>query len=97
MCESIQFLETLQHDNPDRPRFTIRSGVYENLEISFRGQVMCIPMAEVLTFTRRWDADFESRRAARQVEGSLVLFPYPLMSVNMNDPDFGNLHWWPEP
>ena len=48
MIESAQFLESLEHDNPDRPRFTIKPGLYENMEIGFRGQVMCVPMAEVL-------------------------------------------------
>lgn len=31
MIESDQFLESLEHDNPDCPRFTIKHGVYENL------------------------------------------------------------------
>ena len=39
MIESAQFLESLEHDNLDRPRFTIKPGLYENLEIGFRGQV----------------------------------------------------------
>ena len=52
MHESAQFLESLEHDNSDRPRFRIKPKSYENLEISFGGQVMCIPMAEVLAFAR---------------------------------------------
>ena len=96
MIESAQFLESLEHDNPYRPRFTIKPGLYENLEIGFRGQVMCVPMAEVLVFARRWEADFESRRQAQQDSGRLCLFPYSLMNTNLNDPDIRSLRWWPE-
>ncbi len=96
MHESAQFLETLEHDNPDRPRFSIKPNGYENLQISFNGQVMCVPMAEVLLFARRWEADFEARRKAQRSKGALCLFPYNLMKTNLNDPDLRNLHWWVE-
>ena len=96
MPESAQFLESLEHDNPDRPRFRIKPKCYENLETTFRGQVMFIPMAEVLLFARRWEADFESRRQAQQDSGKLCLFPYSFMNTNLNDPDIKNLRWWVE-
>ena len=96
MVECAQFLESLEHDNPDRPRFTIKPGLYENLEIGFRGQVMCVPMAEVLVFARRWEADLKAQGAERKCATTLALFPYPLMSVNLNDPDVRNLRWWPD-
>ena len=96
MRESAEFLATLEHDNPDRPRFRIKPSRYENLEIGFNGQVMCIPMAEVLLFARRWEADFESCRQAQQDSGQLCLFPYSLMNTRQNDPDVANLRWWPD-
>jgi hypothetical protein len=96
MVESAQFLESLEHDNPDRPRFTIKPGVYENLEIEFHGQLMCVPIAEVLAFARQWEADLKAQRAGRKEATTLALFPYPLMSVNLNDPDVRNLRWWPD-
>lgn len=96
MHEAAQFLESLEHDNPHRPRFRIKPKCYENLEIAFHGQVMCIPMAEVLLFARRWEADFELRRQAQQDSGQLCLFPYNLMNTNLNDPDRRNLRWWVE-
>ena len=77
MIESAQFLESLEHDNPDRPRFTIKPGLYENLEIGFRGQVMCVPMAEVLAFARRWEADLKAQRAERKVRRPWPRFPTP--------------------
>ena len=97
MIESTQFLESLQHDNPERPRFAIKRGGYENLEIGFRGQVMCIPMAEVLVFVQRWQADQDSQRAARAGPPTLSICPYPLMNVQLNDPDARSRRWWPEP
>ena len=97
MAESAQFLESLQHDNPERPRFTIRRGVYENLEIELHGQVMRIPMAEVLAFARRWEADQAAQRAAQKGAPTLAIFPYPLMRSKLDDPDIKNLRWWPEP
>ena len=96
MVESAQFLESLEHDNPDRLRFTIKPGLYENLEIGFRGQVMCVPMAEVLVFARRWEVDLKAQRAGQKDTTTLALFPYPLMNVNLNDPDVRNLRWWPD-
>ena len=96
MAESAKFLEALEHDNPGRPRFRIKPKVYENLEISFAGQVMWIPMAEVLLFARRWEVDFESRRAAQQASGKPCLFPCSLMNTNVNDPDCRDRRWWPE-
>ena len=96
MVESAQFLESLEHDNPDRPRFTIKPGVYESLEIGFCGRFICLPMAEVLTFARRWEADLQAQRAERKGATTLALFPYPLMSVKMNDPDVRDLCWWPD-
>jgi len=101
MTESTRFLESLQHDNPDRPRFTIKCGVHENLEIGSRGQVMCIPIAESPEFARRCEADQKSQRTAQvrvrvRVPGLLV-HPYPIMSANLGDPDIRNLRWWPDP
>ncbi len=96
MRESAEFFETLEHDNPQRPRFRIKPSGYENLEISFNGQVMCIPMTEVLLFARRWEADFKLKDEAARRKGDLCLFPYNLMNARMNDPDVGNLRWWPE-
>ena len=94
MRESAEFLETLEHDNPDRPRFRIKLSGYDNLEISFSGQVMCIPMAEVLLFSRRWEADFELKDEAARRRGELCLFPYNLMNAGMNDPDVRDVPWW---
>ena len=96
MIESAQFLESLEHDNPDRPRFTIKPGVYEKLEIGFRGQVVYVPIAEVLLFARRWEADLKAQRAERKDATNLALFPQPLMSVNLNDPDVRDLRWGPD-
>jgi len=97
MTESTQFLESLEHDNPDRPRFKIKRGVYENLQIDFRGQVMCIPMAELLAFARRWEADQKSQQTARVGVPGLGVHPYPIMSASLDDPDIRNLRWWTDP
>ena len=93
MAESHEFLGSLEHTNPARPRFAIKRGVYPMLEITHDGQQLQVPMAEVLEFAHRWHADRESQRAARQSAGGLDLFPYPLMSVSFNDPDVQGLAW----
>lgn len=94
MRESAEFLATLEHNNPHRPSFKIKPSGYENLEISFNGQVMCIPMAEVLLFARRWEADFKLKDEAARRRGELCLFPYNLMNAGMNDPDVRDVPWW---
>lgn len=65
-----------------------------SIEVSFNGQVMCIPMAEVLLFARRWEADFELKDEAARRRGELCLFPYNLMNAGMNDPGVRDVPWW---
>ncbi len=93
MAESPEFLRSLEHTNPLRPRFAIRRDGYPMLEVQYNGQQSQIPMAEVLEFARRWSADYESRQAARQLAGGLAVFPYPLMNVSLNDRDVRGLAW----
>ena len=63
------------------------------LEISQDGQVMRVPMAEILNFARRWDADFEARRLAQAGEGRLFRFPYSLLNTRLTDPDCIDVGW----
>lgn len=90
MSESKEFLESLAHDNPERPRFTINNG---NLEISLKGNAVTIPMAEVLGFAGRWNADFEKARDKARLEGRMMLYPYSLLNTRLTDPDAQNIRW----
>ena len=92
--ESAEFLRSLEHSNPDRPTFSIKRGVYPMLEISNGDQRMHVPMAEVLEFARRWRADHDAQRPARIASGKLDIFPYPLMSTRLTDPDCSSIGWW---
>ena len=88
MIESKDFLESLNHNNPVRPQFAIGTGMYAQLTITHQDQVMRLPIAEVLSFAQRWSADQDRKRETKGVEGvGLRIFPYPLYSVNMKDPD----------
>lgn len=86
MHESVEFLSSLDHTNPHRPKFRIIPGP-DDLEITFKGQVMVVPIAEVLDFANRWDADHEAKRPAAIAKGHLFLHPYPLYNVRLQDPD----------
>jgi hypothetical protein len=57
MHESAAFLASLEHDNPDRPRFGIVPATDTQLEIMLRGQRMLVPISEVLSFAARWRSD----------------------------------------
>lgn len=91
MFESDKFLRSMQHDNPLRPRFTIKPAEYSTmLEIVFQGQRMEVPISEILSFAARWNVD-QDERAALGPPG-LRLRPYPIYDMNLNDPDLGE--WW---
>ena len=94
--ESAEFLQSLEHSNSARPKFSIKRGGYPMLEISHGGQCMQVPMAEILIFARRWQSDHDSRREVRRASGMLDLFPYPLMNTRLNDPDCIGVAWWVE-
>ena len=64
------------------------------LEIVQDGKLMQVPMAEILNFARRWEADYEARRQAPDRPPSFFIFPYPFMETNMNDPDCVEVGWW---
>jgi hypothetical protein len=87
--ESADFLKSLQHDNPLRPRFTIKPAKFDtSLEIQHLGQCVEVPVSEVLAFAARWQAD-----RAKQISGEptprLRIHPYPLYSMRVTDPDGG--------
>ena len=92
MHESEDFLKSLVHENPLRPRFTIKPAECETLlEIQHLGQRLEVPISEILTFAARWNAD----RAERESQDStphLCIHPYPLYNMRMNDP--GRAKWW---
>lgn len=92
MRESERFLKSLLHENPLRPRFTIKPAEYETLlEIQHLGQRLEVPISEILAFAARWNAD----RAERESQDStprLRIHPYPLHNTHMNDPD--RAKWW---
>lgn len=87
MHESARFLRSLEHRNPERPRFFIDPTGYENLEIRHRGQSIRLPMAEVLAFARRWEADAWSRHESASVRRTLSTDAHPLRNVRPDDPD----------
>ena len=87
MRESTSFLKSLEHDNPHRPRFTIKPAeVNTMLEIQFLGQRMEVPISEVLSFAARWQADHDAQ-IAQDPSPRLLNYPYPLYSVRPDDPD----------
>lgn len=63
------------------------------LEISLNGQAMQVPMAEILSFARRWEADYAALQRTPPRSTSLPVFPYPLMDTNVNDPDCIDVEW----
>ncbi len=85
--ESTDFLHSLEHTNPLRPKFSIMRAGYPKLEISLGGQVIQVPMAEILEFARRWQADHDAQRNSRIASGRLDIYPYPLMCTSTADPD----------
>lgn len=87
MFESPEFIASLNHTNPERPRFTIGTGMDARVLIEFNGQSLAVPIAEILKFARRWEADFERQRAKEKQAGRLGLFPYPLYGTRLDDPD----------
>ena len=87
MVESTEFLSSLEHTNPDRPRFSIRPGLDAMLEIEHRGQSIQLPLSEILNFASRWQADYSEREKQIQSAKDLCRFPYPLYNVHLNDPD----------
>ena len=94
--ESEKFLLSLEHSNTLRPKFSIKRSGYPILEISWDGKTMQVPMAEILNFARRWEADYEARRQAPERPETFSIFPYPLMETKMNDPDCIEVGWWVE-
>lgn len=96
MYESITFLKSLEHTNPHRPRFEIGTGMDTPLAITHHGQCLSVPIAEILEFARRWREDFEEQRARRIAEGvhGLQLYPYPLYSTRLTDPDCADVERW---
>ena len=94
MHESPDFLQSLNHNNPFRPRFVIKPDEFETLlEISYRGRCMEVPISEILSFAARWQGDRERRRAEDPCVG-LWLHPYPLNHTRISDADCPN--WWVE-
>lgn len=91
--ESEKFLRSLEHTDPLRPIFSIKHKGYPMLEISHDGKSMQVPMAEILNFARRWEADYQAQREIRKEINRLYFFPYPLMNINMNDPDAIEIGW----
>ena len=91
--ESPEFLQSLDHQIPLRPKFSIRHEGYAMLEISQDRQVMSVPMAEILNFARRWEADLKARRLAHIWSGRLSLFPYSLLNTRLTDPDCIDVRW----
>lgn len=58
----------------------------------FRGTTFMIE--EVLSFAQTWRADQDRKWETKGVEGaSLRIFPYPLYSANMEDPDAMVVGW----
>ena len=91
--ESEKFLRSLEHTNALRPKFSIKHEGYPMLEISQDEKSMQVPMAEILSFAQRWRADYEAQREARSDSTKLAVYPYPLYSTNMNDPDVVDVGW----
>jgi len=92
MRESAEFLASLEHDNPGRPVFRIVPAVVDTqLEISFHGQRMLLPIAEVLHFAVRWQADQDMQRAAKAPHTTLRIHPYPIFGARMIDSDVPGL------
>lgn len=93
MIESEEFLNSLNHSNPDRPHFAIGLGTDAQLTISHQGQVMHVPISEVLSFAQRWNADQDHQWATGKKAGGLRIFPYPLYRVRMQDADCVGVGW----
>jgi len=94
MYESAEFLESLKHQNPMRPRFTIKPAEHVTmLEIQHLGELLKVPISEILAFASRWKADRE-RQDSKASTPRLRIHPYPLYNIRMDDPDRAN--WWAE-
>ena len=57
---------------------------------------MEVPIAEILNFARRWEADREAQRA-RPTRTGLNLYPYPMYGTRVDDPDCLEVGWSVEP
>jgi hypothetical protein len=95
MIESENFSDSLNHSNPARPHFAIGTGMDAQMTITHQGQVMQLPIAEVLSFVQRWNADQDHQWETGMKRAGLRLFPYPLHSVRMTDPDAVGVSWGP--
>ena len=89
MHESADFLLSLPHDNPLRPRFTIKPAKFDtSLGIQHLGQSIEVPISEVLAFAARWQAD-RAKQVSEDPTPRLRIHPYPLYSTRVIDPDGG--------
>ena len=89
MHESADFLNSLQHDNPLRPRFIIKPAKFDtSLEIQHLGQSIEVPISKVLAFAARWQAD-RAKQVSEDPTPRLRIHTYPLYSTPVIDPDGG--------
>ena len=87
MHESADFLESLQHDNPNRPQFTIKPAEFDTmLEIQYLGQRMEVPISDVLHFAARWQADRQKQESEGPIP-RLRRHPYPLYDTQLDNAD----------
>ena len=89
MHESADFLLSLPHDNPLRPRFTVKPAKFDtSLELQHLCQSIEVPISEVLAFAARWQAD-RAKHFLEEPTPRLHIHPYPLYSARVIDPDGG--------
>ena len=93
MHESPEFLRSLEHSNPSRPKFEIGHRMDARLKITFEGQTLEVPISEILNFARRWESDRKTQRDSRTGSG-LNIYPYPLYGTRLLDPDCADAPWW---
>lgn len=93
MVASEEFLNSLSHGNPQRPHFAIGMGTDAQLTISHRGQVMRLPISEVLNFAQRWNADQDHQWETGKKGAHLRIFPYPLYGIGTADSDVVGMGW----
>jgi hypothetical protein len=68
------------------------------LRIEHAGRRIEVPISEILHFASRWERDREQQVAAR-IEANWIgldIYPYPLYSVGLDDPDVRDTAWWVE-
>ena len=80
------------HTNSKRPMFEIGQGMDAQLRTTFEGQTMEVPIAEILNFARRWEADYAAQQA-RPTRTTLNIYPYPLYGTRLDDPDCLEVDW----